>query len=45
MKMHYRPFGQLEWDVSALGFGTMRLPVLDGDTSMIDEAWGTPRRP
>ncbi|MDY7029277.1 MAG: aldo/keto reductase, partial [Spirochaetota bacterium] len=35
--MHYRPFGQLEWDVSALGFGTMRLPVLDGDTSMIDE--------
>jgi len=36
MKMRYRPFGQLGWDVSPLGFGTMRLPVIDGDTSRID---------
>ena len=29
--MKYRPFGRLGWDVSALGFGCMRLPTTDGN--------------
>jgi uncharacterized protein len=29
--MHYRQFGKLDWKVSALGFGTMRLPTLGTD--------------
>jgi len=36
--MQYRPFGRLGYDVSALGFGCMRLPTVDGK---IDEAEAT----
>jgi predicted aldo/keto reductase-like oxidoreductase len=35
--MKYRRFGKLDWEASALGFGTMRLPYLDGYASKIDE--------
>jgi hypothetical protein len=33
----YRSFGKLNWKVSALGFGAMRLPIIDGDASKIKE--------
>jgi predicted aldo/keto reductase-like oxidoreductase len=33
----YRNFGRLDWKVSALGFGIMRLPIINGDASKIDE--------
>jgi len=35
--MNYRSFGRLDWKPSALGFGTMRLPVVGEDPSVIDE--------
>lgn len=34
--MRYRTFGKTGEKVSVLGFGTMRLPILDGDISKID---------
>jgi uncharacterized protein len=35
--MKYRQFGSLDWQVSVLGFGAMRLPILDDDSSKINE--------
>jgi len=39
--MRYRNFGRLDWKPAALGFGTMRLPVLGGDYAQIDEPEAT----
>jgi uncharacterized protein len=36
--MQYRQFGKLDWKVSALGFGLMRLPRLPRSKEAIDEA-------
>lgn len=35
--MKQRNFGKLDWKVSALGFGAMRLPIVGNDAAKIDE--------
>ncbi len=35
--MQYRRFGKLDWKVSALGFGAMRLPVINNEQTNVDE--------
>ena len=39
--MKYRRFGSLDWQVSALGFGCMRLPVIDEDRTKVNEPEAT----
>jgi hypothetical protein len=39
--MQYRRFGKLDWKVSALGFGAMRLPTVDGVAGRIEETEAT----
>jgi predicted aldo/keto reductase-like oxidoreductase len=35
--VQYRQFGKLDWKVSALGFGAMRLPVINNEQTNVDE--------
>jgi predicted aldo/keto reductase-like oxidoreductase len=35
--MKYRKFGRLDWNVSALGFGIMRMPIIGNDAGNINE--------
>ena len=35
--MKYRQFGKLDWKSSVLGFGVMRLPLLDNDPTHVNE--------
>ena len=35
--MQYRKFGKLDWEVSVLGFGAIRLPLTNKDPASIDE--------
>jgi predicted aldo/keto reductase-like oxidoreductase len=37
-RMQYRRLGKLDWEVSVLGFGAMRLPLADKKTEKVDEA-------
>jgi predicted aldo/keto reductase-like oxidoreductase len=39
--MQYRAFGKLDWQVSALGFGAVRLPIIGDDGAKIDEVQAT----
>jgi predicted aldo/keto reductase-like oxidoreductase len=39
--MKRRTFGKLNWKVSALGFGAMRLPTIGGDSAKINEPLAT----
>ena len=36
--MQYRKFGKLNWEVSVLGFGAMRLPLTNRDPASVDES-------